>query len=222
MANPFTPSFGVSPPLLAGRDEPLERFVEAIEDGPGSPGRATVYTGARGTGKTVLLNAVEDLARQHGWVVISETASPGFVRRLVEEHLPALLLQHDPGATTTTLTSVTAPVVGGGATWDTTQRHVSAAGLRNQVTALCDLLAANGTGLLITLDEIHQRQRGELRELATTVQHLFREGREALFRPAGTAQDWTVLGEHVALDRRTQPACRRDSPLSSSSAWKKR
>ena len=66
MPNPFTPSFGVSPPLLVGREEPLERFSEALEDGPGSPGRATVYTGARGTGKTVLLNAVEDLAREEG------------------------------------------------------------------------------------------------------------------------------------------------------------
>ena len=59
MQNPFTPSFGVSPPLLIGRDDVLARFGEALEDGPGSPGRATLYTGARGTGRTVLLNAVE-------------------------------------------------------------------------------------------------------------------------------------------------------------------
>ncbi|MGB4745916.1 MAG: hypothetical protein WBH39_09675, partial [Candidatus Microthrix parvicella] len=55
MQNPFTPSFGVSPPLLIGRDDVLARFGEALEDGPGSPGRATLYTGARGTGRTVLL-----------------------------------------------------------------------------------------------------------------------------------------------------------------------
>ena len=185
MPNPFTPSFGVSPPLLVGREEPLERFSEALEDGPGSPGRATVYTGARGTGKTVLLNAVEDLARERGWLVISETASPGFVGRLVTEHLPALLRDQDPKATTSKLKGLTAPVVGGGATWDTTQSHVSSPGLRNQMTSLCDLLAANGMGLLLTLDEIHQKQRDELRELATTVQHLFREGREIAFVGAG-------------------------------------
>ena len=185
MPNPFTPSFGVSPPLLVGREEPLERFSEALDDGPGSPGRATVYTGARGTGKTVLLNAVEDLARERGWLVISETASPGFVGRLVTEHLPALLHDQDPNATTSKLKGLTAPVVGGGATWDTTQSHVSSPGLRNQMTSLCDLLAANGMGLLLTLDEIHQKQRDELRELATTVQHLFREGREVAFVGAG-------------------------------------
>ena len=34
--NPFHPSFGVSPPLLVGRETVLAAFVEALEDGPGS------------------------------------------------------------------------------------------------------------------------------------------------------------------------------------------
>jgi len=37
MSNPFHASFGVSPPLLVGRDGLLEDFVEALEDGPGRP-----------------------------------------------------------------------------------------------------------------------------------------------------------------------------------------
>lgn len=81
MPNPFHASFGVSPPLLVGRDGVLEDFVEALEDGPGSAGRATLYTGARGAGKTVMLNAVEDRAHEHGWLVISETATPKFIQR---------------------------------------------------------------------------------------------------------------------------------------------
>jgi hypothetical protein len=43
---------------------------------------------------------------------------------------------------------------------------------------LTDLLAERGTGLLLTLDEIHQKQVEELREVATAVQHAFREDRE--------------------------------------------
>ncbi len=54
MSNPFHASFGVSPPLLVGRDDLLDDFAEALEDGPGAAGRATLYTGARGAGKTVL------------------------------------------------------------------------------------------------------------------------------------------------------------------------
>ena len=39
-ANPFKPSFGVSPPVLAGRDGLIEEFVEGLEDGPARlPGR---------------------------------------------------------------------------------------------------------------------------------------------------------------------------------------
>jgi hypothetical protein len=60
-------------------------------------------------------------------------------------------------------------------------------GLRNQIELLTDLLAANETGLLITLDEIHLNQRDDLRELATTVQHAFREERELAFAGAGLA-----------------------------------
>ena len=71
MANPFKPTFGVAPPLLVGRGELLELFEEALEEGPGAPARATIYTGARGTGKTVMLTAVEKLARNRGWLVIS-------------------------------------------------------------------------------------------------------------------------------------------------------
>ena len=66
MANPFHPSFGVSPPLLVGRDSMIEDFVEGLEDGPGAAGRATLYTGARGSGKTVMLNAIEDRAKTFG------------------------------------------------------------------------------------------------------------------------------------------------------------
>ena len=75
--NPFTPTFGTSPPLLVGRDPLIEEFADALEDGPGAPGRATLYTGARGSGKTVLLNEVEDRAQAAGWLVVSETATPG-------------------------------------------------------------------------------------------------------------------------------------------------
>ncbi len=187
VANPFHPTFGASPPLLVGREGVLEQFEEALDDGPGASGRATIYTGARGAGKTVMLNAVEDLARERGWIVISETASRHFVRRMTREHLPSLLRAFDPRAVRSRLTGVSIPLVSGGASWETIERHVTEMGLRNQIDLLTDLLAANETGLLITLDEIHLNQRDDLRELATTVQHAFREERELAFVGAGLA-----------------------------------
>jgi hypothetical protein len=185
--NPFHASFGVSPPLLVGRDDILDDFVEALEDGPGSAGRATLYTGARGAGKTVMLNAVEDRAREQGWLVVSETATPGFVSRITQQHLPQLLRDFDPDAVRRRLTGVTAPLNVGALTWNTIEAHVVQAGLRNQIETLTDLLAEHGTGVLLTLDEIHRNQIEELRELATSVQHAFRENRELAFVGAGLA-----------------------------------
>ena len=187
MSNPFHASFGVSPPLLVGRESVLEDFVEALEDGPGSSGRATLYTGARGAGKTVMLNAVEDRARQHGWLIVSETATPGFVDRMVRQHLPALLREYDPESVQRRVKGLTAPLSIGRVDWDTAETHVVQPGLRNQLEVLTDVLAQHGTGVLITLDEIHRNQLAELRELATTVQHAFREGREIAFAGAGLA-----------------------------------
>ena len=187
MPNPFHPTFGVSPPLLVGRDQLLGDFTEALEDGPGSAGRATLYTGARGSGKTVMLNAVEDRAKALGWVVISETASPGFVTRITRQQLPSLLSTFDPDAVRRRLSGLTAPLSAGSVTWSTIEAHVVEAGLRNQIELLADLLVENSTGLLITLDEIHQNQITELRELATAVQHAFREEREVAFVGAGLA-----------------------------------
>jgi hypothetical protein len=188
MANPFHPTFGVTPPLLVGRDDLIEAVAEAIEDGPGAPGRATLYTGPRGSGKTVLLNAVEDRARELGWTVISETASPGFVERITQQHLPGQLRGVDPEAVRRRLSGISVPLGplgSAGADWSTIEAHISQAGLRNQIDLLTNLLAEKNSGLVITLDEVHQQQIDELRDLATTVQHAFREGRELVFVGAG-------------------------------------
>jgi hypothetical protein len=185
--NPFKPSFGVSPPLLVGRDALIDEFVDALEDGPGSGARATIYTGARGSGKTVMLNAVEDRAQQLGWLVVSETAAPGFVERLTRDALPALLERLDPKAVRRRLTGVTGPLSSGGLTWTTNDSHAPEATLRSQIELVTDLLAEHQTGLLVTLDEIHKNQIAELRQLATTVQHAFREERALAFVGAGLA-----------------------------------
>ena len=39
---------------------PSSAIREAVSDGPGAPGRIALFTGARGIGKTVMLNEFED------------------------------------------------------------------------------------------------------------------------------------------------------------------
>jgi hypothetical protein len=57
--------------------------------------------------------------------------------------------------------------------------------LRAQLTALSDHLTDHGTGLLLTVDELHHADRAGLRELAATIQHCFREERPIAFAGAG-------------------------------------
>ena len=185
MANPFRPSFGVNPPLLAGRDAEILAFGDALDQGPGAPGRATIYTGLRGVGKTVMLNEAEAQARQRGWVVVSETSVPGLVQRLVSNRLPEVAANLEMHRQGTRLTAINLPFHLGGLTWQPPTSTSEGPDLRAQLTALTDHLAEHGTGLLITVDELHQSDRAGMRELAATLQHCLREERPVAFAGAG-------------------------------------
>ena len=185
MSNPFKPTFGVTPPLVAGRDDQIQDFVDAIDDGPGAAGRATLYTGARGSGKTVMLNAVGSQAEKRGWLVVNETATESLIETLTKSSLPSLLQRIDPDTVKHRITEIWLPVVGGRLSWQSVQQHMVTMDLRRQINLITDLLAEAETGLLITVDEIHQDQTDQLRELATVIQHAFRENREVAFAAAG-------------------------------------
>jgi ATP/maltotriose-dependent transcriptional regulator MalT len=119
--NPFRPTFGALLPHRAGRDAVVATVADALDEGVGSPGRATLITGPRGTGKTVLLASIANEARQRDWWVITESASPGMIERFVSDHLPAALDELHPTASRSRLNSVTAPLGLGGASWDRTE-----------------------------------------------------------------------------------------------------
>ena len=84
LINPFKPTAGAEPPVLVGRDKVLGDFSDGIAEGVGAPGRLIRITGPRGSGKTVLLTELGDIARESGWEVIDETASKGFCSRIAE------------------------------------------------------------------------------------------------------------------------------------------
>lgn len=181
--NPFRPTAGATPPLLVGRDDLLEEFGEALEDGPGAPGRLAVFTGARGVGKTVMLTEAGDQAARLGWITLAETATPGMISRL-RRTTTRTLHQVDPStAPGRSLTGLTLPVVGGGVSMSPPPAEV--ADWRAELGMLFDVLEPRGSGLLITVDEVHHGARDELRNLAATVQHLIRDDREVALVMAG-------------------------------------
>lgn len=50
---------------------------------PGDPNRATIFVGARGTGKTVLLTAVAERAEMRGWVSVNVTDRYGMLSEII-------------------------------------------------------------------------------------------------------------------------------------------
>ena len=180
MRNPFKPTAGAMPPLLVGRATALESFDEGLDDGPGSPGLLTIFTGARGVGKTVMLSAAEDLARARGWVTISDTATPGLMSRLgtaMNRHLEEL----GDGPTRSRVTAIS--VAGWGVTRQLPpEKQVE---WREIATALLNILAGHETGLVITVDEIHAVDREDLTQLAAAIQHLIREDQPIALLMAG-------------------------------------
>ncbi len=205
--NPFSPTFGRSPAVLIGRDAIIEEIDAAFDDGPGSPVRTVLFTGARGMGKTVMLNEYQDLARARGWLVVAEGASPGLLERLTRDHLPRLLSEYGgQPPSRVTAAGFELPLVGGGVDLAWEQRTPAESSLRSQVALLTDALRQHETGLVITLDEIQSADRPELRKLGEVIQHARREDRELAFAGAGlnAAVDQLLNDDVVTFLRRAE------------------
>ncbi|GAA1173705.1 AAA family ATPase [Ornithinimicrobium humiphilum] len=183
-ANPFRPSFGVSPRVLAGREDLLSDFDVALDEGPGSPLRSLLVSGARGMGKTVVLNELEDIARTRGWLVVRLPEGDDLLGELESSTIPALLAEHDA-------TAVRRRVTGGGIgpvgsiTTEVDDRYPVRHSLAQLLGRLLDLLAEHETGLLFTLDEVQAARPDVVGRFAATYQHLVRDDREVAFAAAG-------------------------------------
>ena len=173
--NPFSPSFGISPPVLAGRRDILNDF-DTVFDSIRSPSYATLLWGLRGIGKTVLLNAVEDRAKAQGWVAISSVATKrsGLVEQVasrVSRRLQALRDEYDP-APRRVVTGVS--FMGAGIQTERASgpelRAATPLDLEVALAALGDILAERGTGLLVTIDEMHVSDVDEIREFGNVFQ----------------------------------------------------
>ena len=193
--NPFRPSFGASPPVLAGRAGVLDALGEAMDSGAGHPDFTSLLIGVRGAGKTATLNAVQEQARDRGWLVIAETASGDLCSRLAAAVLELSGGEHGQHGRPR-LTGISALGVGVEFTRaDPLDAGAADARLRSVLTDLGSRLASERRGLLITLDELQGGEPSELREFATTLQHVTRrEGLPIAFVAAGLPSiDDTVL-----------------------------
>lgn len=188
--NPFKPTAGMNPPELIGRGDILEEFGEALDNGPGAPDRLMRISGARGVGKTVMLNALGKAAADRGFQVVDVAANEGFCERI------SLALV---GAAQMKSVSVAPSVLGVSVGSVEVTKSASSLG-----KAMLD--ASKRGGLLITLDEIQDAPEAEMRELGNEIQLLIRQGANVAFVFAGlpSAIDSVVGGKTLTFLQRAK------------------
>ena len=185
ISNPFTPTFGTTPPVLAGRAAVLGRISAAMDRGPRHPDYTLVVTGRRGTGKTVLLDVATREATSKGWAVVQVAGSDGpnlagnVMLRVHEVERPSSWASTAPG-----FASETSQLATG--------RHrrpvalPDAGDLCSLLTDLADQASAHGAGVMLTIDEMQASTAEALRPVASILQHVTRrEERPLMFVGCG-------------------------------------
>lgn len=151
-------------------------------NGLGGPELLLIITGARGVGETVMLGVAQDLAHVHSWGIISETATVGLAGRLGESM--RRLAEDRFGVSLS------------GAWQDTG-------------TALLRRFQASGAGLVITVDEIHARDRDEGAKIGAAIQSFVDEGLPAPWSWRGCLMQcpsfWTTRHRIPAASRTVRP-----------------
>lgn len=181
--NPFRPDFGISPLVWAGRQEVLDDYSLAVSVA-GTFNRHMVISGARGTGKTALLNELEDLARSQGWVILRAFSHRDTTGTLSETTIPQALQELVSPTAARSITGASIAGVGS-ITTNVEKPDRPAPTLLTRLRELLDVVEPHGAGVAITVDEIQYTSIEELNILATAVQDLNRDERSISLLVAG-------------------------------------
>ena len=172
-ANPFTPDFGLLPHLVVGRETLLADIKKGLGGGPRNPGFLSVVTGHRGSGKTVLLNEIEETAAQAGWAVLRTDATTSDLHGRIGEEIRDLDRIADTGIPDTSPEADTEFGVNLGIASATRRKRRADKPRRSimkQLTALGQAAASRGSAVLISVDELQAGRREELRRLSADLQ----------------------------------------------------
>ena len=178
--NPFTPSFGKIPAIMAGRSRIIQEMEQALLSNGGDPNLCSLFSGPRGVGKTVLLSYLSNHATKLGWISANVTARPGMLEDIIERATEAAneLASSKREARITSLSVPTLFSI----SWE--YRDPASGNWRTRMNKLLDVLEAHDIGLLITIDEIDP-ELDELIDFSATYQHFVREDRRVALLVAG-------------------------------------
>lgn len=198
LKNPFTPEFGRVPEYLAGRQTVISALLDALEHGLGSPELCSLFVGARGCGKTVMLSLLSQEAQSLGWVCADVAATPGMLEDILQrtEHAAAHLIEQEPQQR---LSSIQLAGIGG-VSWESVAGQPN---WRTRMSSILDMLAEHDVGLLITVDEVNPNL-DEMIQLVSTYQLFVRENRKVALLMAGLPHNVSAIiaGESTSFLRR--------------------
>jgi hypothetical protein len=210
LRNPYTPGFGQEPPVLAGRDELLGDLSELLSIAAldGRTPRPAMIVGARGVGKTTLLNRFAGSAgSEHGWPAahVEVGRDGGFLDELVEalaEVGERLTRGGSRRGVRTTSATVKAQlgVIGGEVRFEREGESVEprpAALLRKALAVASTVALDLQSGFVITIDEAQLADKNEMNALGKALQH-------------GTRENWPFVAAAAGL-----PSVREDDKSTS-------
>ena len=171
-SNPFRPDFGISPVMWAGRNQVLTEFRALMESHRNGASRSTVISGLRGTGKTALLNEMEEIAATQGWVILRTGAQAYAYDKLVDTDIPALLARYEKPHSR--ISRVSVPGIGA---VDLEGQHaaVPKPELEHSLRELLSRVMERGAGVVISMDEAQHFDGDFVHRLATAVQNINRD-----------------------------------------------
>jgi hypothetical protein len=201
--SPFRPGYGSRPLVLAGREElqdDVDDAITLIAEERRAP-NALIIVGARGVGKSVMLDEVARRAQeQHGWVRIhvqKDEASTLDERLIIETQNAHALLEQSSDERTRKMRMEELSLKGGlpfgglelSATFRRSAPDTMAANPAIESTerlrALADLAVAMDTAVVITIDEAQDATKQEFGSFGTFGQEITRHDLPFLVAIAG-------------------------------------
>lgn len=160
----------------------MQEIATGLATGPSDRRYTSLLMGTRGSGKTVMLNEVEDMAATAGWVVLSvDAATPGLLDRVTNAIAGADQAYEALGFDDAQVNRSVEKKIGislgplaGSVAWSAFRANRKSLGLREHLAVLVQAAADMGTSVLVTVDEMHALDREEGRRLANELQHLTR------------------------------------------------
>ena len=199
ITNPFTPVVGKVPPHIAGREEIIADVEAALAGTGNDPAIISLLVGPRGAGKTALLSYFADTAESSGWVAARVTCVAGM--------LDDVLIRAQRAARHLVDTRPSRKIKGAGianvVSFELEDSPIEPANWRSKMDDILDALAEQGTGLLVTIDEVNPSIE-EMTTLVAAFQHFLDEGKRVALIMAGLPYAVTSLlsGKSTSFLRR--------------------